>query len=67
MKDEQKLRERYLQSFQFKLDAASMVPTDVFYVALGVTFPEIRLNKLLRFNRSVLTKPHKTWSDPSPT
>lgn len=51
VKDEQKLRERYLQSFQFKLDAASMVPTDVFYVALGVTFPEIRLNKLLRFNR----------------
>uniref|UniRef100_A0A3Q4IA14 Cyclic nucleotide gated channel subunit alpha 1b n=1 Tax=Neolamprologus brichardi TaxID=32507 RepID=A0A3Q4IA14_NEOBR len=51
VKDELKLRERYMKSFQFKLDLVSMIPTDVFYVALGVTYPEIRLNKLFRFNR----------------
>uniref|UniRef100_A0A8C6SH12 Cyclic nucleotide-binding domain-containing protein n=1 Tax=Neogobius melanostomus TaxID=47308 RepID=A0A8C6SH12_9GOBI len=51
VKDELKLRERYLQSFQFKLDAGSMVPTDVLYLLFGVKYPEIRLNKLLRFNR----------------
>lgn len=51
VKDEQKLRERYITSFQFKIDLASMIPTDIFYFVLGVTYPEIRLNKLLRFNR----------------
>ncbi|KAK2863468.1 hypothetical protein Q5P01_003001 [Channa striata] len=51
VKDELKLRERYMNSFQFKLDLASMIPTDVLYVVFGLTFPEIRLNKLLRFNR----------------
>lgn len=51
VKDELKLRERYMKSFQFKLDLVSMIPTDVFYFAFGVTYPEIRLNKLFRFNR----------------
>ncbi|XP_061620531.1 cGMP-gated cation channel alpha-1 [Phyllopteryx taeniolatus] len=51
VKDEQKLRERYVKSFQFRLDVLSMVPTDVLYVTLGLNYPEIRLNKLLRFNR----------------
>lgn len=51
VKDELKLRERYMKSFQFKLDLVSMIPTDLFYVAIGVTYPEIRLNKLFRFNR----------------
>lgn len=51
VKDEEKLRERYTKSFQFKLDLLSMVPTDIFYVVLGIKYPEIRLNKLLRFNR----------------
>lgn len=51
MKDEKKLRERYMISFQFKMDLVSMIPTDIFYLILGVTYPEIRLNKLLRFNR----------------
>lgn len=53
VKDEKKLRDRYMQSFQFKLDMISMIPTDVFYLVLGVTYPEIRLNKLFRFNRWV--------------
>ncbi|CAF90330.1 unnamed protein product [Tetraodon nigroviridis] len=51
VKDEQKLRERYTQSFQFKLDLVSMIPTDLLYLVLGTRYPEIRLNKLFRFNR----------------
>ncbi|XP_074479782.1 cyclic nucleotide-gated channel alpha-1-like [Sebastes fasciatus] len=51
VKDEQKLRERYMKSFQFKLDLISMIPTDVMYLVLGFKYPEIRLNKLFRFNR----------------
>nr|XP_057924347.1 cyclic nucleotide-gated channel rod photoreceptor subunit alpha [Doryrhamphus excisus] len=51
VKDEQKLYERYTKSFQFKLDLVSMIPTDVLYGLLGLNYPEIRLNKLLRFNR----------------
>uniref|UniRef100_A0A3B4Z4S1 Cyclic nucleotide gated channel subunit alpha 1b n=1 Tax=Stegastes partitus TaxID=144197 RepID=A0A3B4Z4S1_9TELE len=51
VKDELKLRERYMKSFQFKLDMASMVPTDLLYIVFGFSYPEIRLNKLLRFNR----------------
>lgn len=51
VKDEQKLRERYMKTFQFKLDLVSMIPTDILYLILGITYPEIRLNKLLRFNR----------------
>lgn len=53
VKDEEKLRERYMKSFQFKLDLLSMVPTDIFYAVLGIKYPEIRLNKLLRFNRYI--------------
>ncbi|KAJ3584923.1 hypothetical protein NHX12_013646 [Muraenolepis orangiensis] len=51
VKDEKKLRDRYVNSFQFKMDLVTMVPTDVFYALFGVRYPEIRLNKLLRFNR----------------
>ncbi|KAJ8335842.1 hypothetical protein SKAU_G00391840 [Synaphobranchus kaupii] len=51
IKDEQKLRDRYVQSFQFRLDVLSMIPTDIFYLFLGVNYPEIRLNKLFRINR----------------
>lgn len=53
VKDEEKLRERYMKSFQFKLDLLSMVPTDIFYAVFGIKYPEIRLNKLLRFNRYI--------------
>ncbi|XP_023272207.1 LOW QUALITY PROTEIN: cyclic nucleotide-gated channel rod photoreceptor subunit alpha-like [Seriola lalandi dorsalis] len=51
VKDEKKLRERYMNSFQFKLDLISMIPTDLLYLVFGLSFPEIRLNKLFRFNR----------------
>uniref|UniRef100_A0A4W3IE97 Cyclic nucleotide gated channel subunit alpha 1a n=1 Tax=Callorhinchus milii TaxID=7868 RepID=A0A4W3IE97_CALMI len=49
--DEKKLRERYLKTLQFKLDVVSMIPTDVLYLIVGMSYPEIRLNKLLRINR----------------
>lgn len=51
VKDEQKLRDRYIKSFQFKLDLVSMIPTDLLYLVFGLSYPEIRLNKLFRFNR----------------
>ncbi|KPP63120.1 cyclic nucleotide-gated channel rod photoreceptor subunit alpha-like [Scleropages formosus] len=51
VKDEKKLREKYVQSFQFRLDAVSMLPTDILYFLLGLDYPEIRINKLLRVNR----------------
>ncbi|KAJ8407488.1 hypothetical protein AAFF_G00273450 [Aldrovandia affinis] len=51
VKDKKRLRDRYLQSFQFKLDALSMIPTDILYLFLGFNYPEIRLNKLLRVSR----------------
>ncbi|KAI3376308.1 hypothetical protein L3Q82_016417 [Scortum barcoo] len=40
-----------MKSLQFKLDLISMIPTDVLYLVFGLTYPEIRLNKLFRFNR----------------
>ncbi|KAK5893063.1 hypothetical protein CgunFtcFv8_005973 [Champsocephalus gunnari] len=51
VKDVPKLRERYLVSLQYKLDMVSMIPTDLLYFIFGLRYPEIRLNKLLRFNR----------------
>uniref|UniRef100_A0A665V464 Cyclic nucleotide gated channel subunit alpha 1a n=1 Tax=Echeneis naucrates TaxID=173247 RepID=A0A665V464_ECHNA len=51
VKDEKLLRDRYVSTFQFRLDVLSMLPTDVFYFVLGLDYPEIRLNKLLRIGR----------------
>ena len=56
VKHKEKLRERYMKSFQFKLDMVSMVPTDLLYLVVGLRYPEIRLNKLLRFNRYTQTQ-----------
>ncbi|XP_035515766.1 cyclic nucleotide gated channel subunit alpha 1a [Morone saxatilis] len=51
IKDKKLLRDRYLDSFQFRLDFISMLPTDIFYFYYGFDYPEIRLNKLLRIGR----------------
>ncbi|XP_061685452.1 cyclic nucleotide gated channel subunit alpha 1a [Syngnathoides biaculeatus] len=51
VKDEKLLRDRYVKSFQFRLDILSMLPTDVLYLPLGLDYPEIRVNKLLRIGR----------------
>ncbi|KAJ1215021.1 hypothetical protein NDU88_002631 [Pleurodeles waltl] len=49
--DERKLREKYKKTSQFKLDVISIIPTDIFYFYLGLDYPELRLNKLLRVSR----------------
>ncbi|XP_077462423.1 cyclic nucleotide gated channel subunit alpha 1a [Stigmatopora argus] len=51
IKDEKLLRDRYVNSFQFQLDVVSMLPTDILYFLLGLDYPEIRVNKLLRIGR----------------
>lgn len=51
VKDKMLLRERYVSSFQFRLDVASMLPTDILYLYFGLDYPEIRINKLLRIGR----------------
>ncbi|KAB5546775.1 hypothetical protein PHYPO_G00075810 [Pangasianodon hypophthalmus] len=51
VKDEKKLRARYIESIQFKLDLISMIPTDICYLFVGINYPEIRMNKLFRVNR----------------
>uniref|UniRef100_A0A671S7Q3 Cyclic nucleotide-gated channel rod photoreceptor subunit alpha-like n=1 Tax=Sinocyclocheilus anshuiensis TaxID=1608454 RepID=A0A671S7Q3_9TELE len=51
VKDEKLLLQRYKDSLQFRIDVISMLPTDIFYFVLGLDYPEIRINKLLRLNR----------------
>nr|XP_061843740.1 cGMP-gated cation channel alpha-1-like [Nerophis lumbriciformis] len=51
VKDEKLLHDRYVNSFQFRLDVISMLPTDILYLLLGLDYPEIRVNKLLRIGR----------------
>ncbi|MBN3315138.1 CNG3 protein, partial [Atractosteus spatula] len=51
VRDEKKLRERYMDTAQFKIDLLSMIPTDVMYFKMGLNYPEIRLNKLFRVGR----------------
>ncbi|XP_057700694.1 cyclic nucleotide gated channel subunit alpha 1a isoform X2 [Corythoichthys intestinalis] len=51
VKDEKLLRDRYVNSFQFQMDVVSMLPTDILYFFLGLDYPEIRVNKLLRIGR----------------
>uniref|UniRef100_A0A667WJ33 Cyclic nucleotide gated channel subunit alpha 1a n=1 Tax=Myripristis murdjan TaxID=586833 RepID=A0A667WJ33_9TELE len=51
VKDEKLLRDRYVNSLQFRLDVLSVLPTDIFYVVLGLDYPEIRINRLLRIGR----------------
>ncbi|NXO87236.1 CNG3 protein, partial [Sitta europaea] len=51
VKEEQKLRDKYKKSFQFKLDFLSIIPTDLLYFKLGLNYPELRINRLLRVAR----------------
>ncbi|KAF7663992.1 hypothetical protein LDENG_00193560 [Lucifuga dentata] len=51
VKDKKLLQDRYVTSFQFRLDVISMLPTDIFYLFVGLDYPEIRVNKLLRIGR----------------
>ncbi|KAM7065759.1 cyclic nucleotide-gated channel alpha-3 isoform 1-T2 [Acridotheres tristis] len=51
VQDEKKLREHYTKTTQFKLDVLSLVPTDLAYFKLGLNYPELRFNRLLRIAR----------------
>ncbi|XP_067841477.1 cyclic nucleotide-gated channel cone photoreceptor subunit alpha [Heptranchias perlo] len=51
VKDAKKLRENYMKMPQFKLDALSLLPTDLAYFRLGFNYPEVRFNRLFRFSR----------------
>ncbi|XP_004706330.1 cGMP-gated cation channel alpha-1 [Echinops telfairi] len=51
VREETKLLKKYKSDMQFKLDVLSMVPTDLLFFKLGWSYPEIRLNRLLRISR----------------
>nr|XP_008542349.1 PREDICTED: cyclic nucleotide-gated olfactory channel [Equus przewalskii] len=51
VKDTKKLRDSYIHTLQFKLDVASIIPTDLIYFAVGIHSPELRFNRLLHFAR----------------
>ncbi|KAM9373778.1 cyclic nucleotide-gated channel alpha-2 [Phaethornis superciliosus] len=51
VKDAKKLRDNYIHTLQFKLDVLSILPTDLAYFAVGLHYPELRFNRLLRFSR----------------
>ncbi|XP_038616047.1 cyclic nucleotide-gated cation channel alpha-3 [Tachyglossus aculeatus] len=51
VRDPKRLRRRYTGSRQFKLDVLSLLPTDLAYVWLGMNFPELRFNRLLKAAR----------------
>ncbi|KAE8625629.1 hypothetical protein XENTR_v10006342, partial [Xenopus tropicalis] len=51
VKDAKKLKENYSKTRQFKLDLLSLLPTDLTYLKIGLNYPELRFNRLLRFGR----------------
>uniref|UniRef100_A0A803TGC4 Cyclic nucleotide gated channel subunit alpha 1 n=1 Tax=Anolis carolinensis TaxID=28377 RepID=A0A803TGC4_ANOCA len=51
VKEDMKLKKRYKGTVQFKLDVLSIIPTDLLYFKLGLNYPEIRINRLLRISR----------------
>ncbi|XP_065274298.1 cyclic nucleotide-gated cation channel alpha-3 isoform X2 [Emys orbicularis] len=51
VQDEKKLRQHYTTTVQFRLDMLSLLPTDLAYLKLGLNYPELRFNRLLRFAR----------------
>ncbi|XP_066496263.1 cyclic nucleotide-gated channel alpha-2 [Tiliqua scincoides] len=51
VRDLKKLSKKYTATMQFKLDVASVLPTDLGYFAVGLHHPELRFNRLLRFSR----------------
>ncbi|MEE6470505.1 hypothetical protein FKM82_008989 [Ascaphus truei] len=51
VKDAKKLKQHYSKTLQFKLDMLSLLPTDLAYFKVGLNYPELRFNRLLRFGR----------------
>ncbi|KAI5125273.1 Cyclic Nucleotide-Gated Cation Channel Alpha-3 [Manis pentadactyla] len=51
VRDTQRLWKHYRETLHFKLDVLSLVPTDLAYFKLGMNYPELRFNRLLKFAR----------------
>ncbi|XP_007957642.1 cyclic nucleotide-gated cation channel alpha-3 [Orycteropus afer afer] len=51
VKDAERLWKHYMKTIHFKLDVLSLVPTDLAYLKLGMNYPELRFNRLLKFSR----------------
>uniref|UniRef100_A0A5F9C147 Cyclic nucleotide gated channel subunit alpha 3 n=1 Tax=Oryctolagus cuniculus TaxID=9986 RepID=A0A5F9C147_RABIT len=49
--DADRLWKHYTKTWHFKLDVLSLVPTDLAYLKLGVNYPELRFNRLLKISR----------------
>nr|XP_037860104.1 cyclic nucleotide-gated cation channel alpha-3 isoform X3 [Chlorocebus sabaeus] len=49
--DTNRLWQHYKTTMQFKLDVLSLVPTDLAYLKVGMNYPELRFNRLLKFSR----------------
>ncbi|KAM9054541.1 LOW QUALITY PROTEIN: cyclic nucleotide-gated channel alpha-3 [Megaptera novaeangliae] len=45
------LWKHYTKTLHFKLDMLSLVPTDLAYFKLGMNYPELRFNRLLKLTR----------------
>ncbi|XP_051565341.1 cyclic nucleotide-gated cation channel alpha-4 [Myxocyprinus asiaticus] len=51
VRDLSRLKMRYLRSSRFKWDIASLLPTDLLYLQLGIHTPLVRVNRFLRTSR----------------
>ncbi|KAA8589145.1 hypothetical protein FQN60_010490 [Etheostoma spectabile] len=52
VKDVRRLRETYVRTLQCKIDICSILPTDLLYLAVGMSYtPLLRFNRLLRLSR----------------
>lgn len=49
--DANRLWKHYTKTLHFKLDMLSLVPTDLAYFKLGMNYPELRFNRLLKLPR----------------
>uniref|UniRef100_A0A8C6CWB5 Cyclic nucleotide gated channel subunit alpha 3 n=1 Tax=Moschus moschiferus TaxID=68415 RepID=A0A8C6CWB5_MOSMO len=49
--DASRLWKHYTKTLHFKLDVLSLVPTDLAYFKLGMNYPELRFNRLLKLAR----------------
>uniref|UniRef100_A0A8C2P2J0 Cyclic nucleotide-binding domain-containing protein n=1 Tax=Capra hircus TaxID=9925 RepID=A0A8C2P2J0_CAPHI len=49
--DASRLWKHYTKTLHFKLDVLSLVPTDLAYLKLGMNYPELRFNRLLKLPR----------------
>ncbi|KAK7169243.1 hypothetical protein R3I93_005282 [Phoxinus phoxinus] len=51
VRDLSRLKMRYIRSSRFKWDIASLLPTDLLYLKLGIHTPLVRVNRFLRTAR----------------